>query len=74
MTRAPMGIILEDPMTRRAAREQSLEGVPESSGWVPFIPDCRGQRQEKGHTSNSLSWRRPAIRGGMCGLPPYLLP
>jgi hypothetical protein len=44
-----------DPMTRHAAREQSLEGVPESSGYVLFIPDSGGQGHEMGHISNCLS-------------------
>ena len=44
-----------DPMTRHAAREQSLEGVPESSGYVLFIPDCGGQGHERGHISDRLS-------------------
>ena len=48
-------------MTRHAAREQSLEGVPESTGYVLFIPDCGGQGQERGHISDRLSDRR---RGG----------
>jgi len=44
-----------DPMTRHAAREQSLEGAPESSGYVLFIPDCGGQGHERGHISDRLS-------------------
>jgi hypothetical protein len=47
-----------DPMTRHAAREQSLEGVPESTGYVLFIPDCGGQGEERGHISDRLSDRR----------------
>jgi len=43
------------PMTRHAAGEQSLEGVPESSGYVLFIPDSGGQGHEMGHISNCLS-------------------
>jgi hypothetical protein len=42
-------------MTRHAAREQSLEGAPESSGYVLFIPDCGGQGHERGHISDRLS-------------------
>jgi hypothetical protein len=42
-------------MTRHAAREQSLEGVPESTGYVLFIPDCGGQGHERGHISDRLS-------------------
>ena len=34
-----------DPLTRPAAREHSLEGVPESTGYVLFIPDHGGQGQ-----------------------------
>ncbi len=44
-------------MTRHAAREQSLEGVPESSGNLLLIPDCGGQGQERGHISDRLSDR-----------------
>jgi hypothetical protein len=47
-----------DPMTRHAAREQSLEGMPESTGYVLFIPDCGGQGEERGHISDCLSDRR----------------
>ena len=45
------------PMTRHAAREHSLEGVPESSGYVLFIPDSGGQGHEMGHISNCLTDR-----------------
>jgi|GEM_PF-6290662 len=45
-------------MTRHAAREQSLEGVPESTGYVLFISDCGGQGQERGHISDHLSDRK----------------
>jgi hypothetical protein len=57
-----MGCIEEDPMTRHAAREHSLEGVPESTGYVLFIPDCYGQSQERGHISDRLSDRRRGWR------------
>jgi len=54
-------------MTRRAAREQSLEGVPESTGYVLFIPDCGGQGQESGHISDRLSDRRRGDHGTIQG-------
>jgi len=51
----------DDPKTRHVAREQSLEDVPESTGYVLFIPDCDGQGQEWGHISDRLKLCR---RGG----------
>jgi hypothetical protein len=56
-----------DPLTQHTAREHSLEGVPESTGYVLFIPDFGGQGQERGHISDLLTLRRRGDHGTIQG-------